>query len=193
MAGRQAKVLTPAQVKAVLAHLTTTRYPERDKAMFLLSLRAGLRATEIAGATWSMVLAADGLLKTELVLEDRISKHGSGGTIPLSKDLRDGLAALHQLRAPVPSHNIIYSERGNRMSAGSVAVWFHNLYRRLGFEGCSSHSGRRTAITGWARKISLVGGSLRDVQRMARHASLTTTARYIDTDSAAMRRVVDLV
>lgn len=44
MAGRQAKVLSTAQMKAVLAHLSTTRNPARDTAMFLLSVRAGLRA-----------------------------------------------------------------------------------------------------------------------------------------------------
>ena len=74
---------------------------------------------------------------------------------------------------------IIKSERGNEMSAQVVTNWFFNLYRQLGFEGCSSHSGRRTAITRWARKISSVGGSLRDVQSLARHSSLQMTQRYI--------------
>jgi integrase/recombinase XerD len=37
------------------------------------------------------------------------------------------------------------------------------------------------------------GGSLRDVQQLAGHSSLQTTQRYIEGDSDAKRRLVDLV
>jgi hypothetical protein len=57
--------------------------------------------------------------------------------------------------------------------------------------GTSSHSGRRTAITNWARRISTVGGSLRDVQILAEHSALSTTQRYIESDTGAMRRVIE--
>ncbi len=50
----QAKILTPKQEKTILTSLQTTRYAERDRAMFLLSIKAGLRAQEIASATWSV-------------------------------------------------------------------------------------------------------------------------------------------
>jgi site-specific recombinase XerC len=42
-------------------------------------------------------------------------------------------------------------------------------------------------------KISEVGGSLRDVQQLAGHASLGTTARYIEGDHDAQRKVVALI
>jgi len=51
---------------------------------------------------------------------------------------------------------------------------------------------RRTFITNAARKISSVGGSLRDVQSLAGHSSLTTTQRYIEVNGDAKRRVVDM-
>ena len=51
---------------------------------------------------------------------------------------------------------------------------------------------RRTFITRIAKKIVEAGGSLRDVQELAGHASLSTTQRYIQGDSAAKRRVVDM-
>ncbi len=42
-------------------------------------------------------------------------------------------------------------------------MWFQRLYgnpeRGLGFQGCSSHSGRRTSITRAARMVSEAGGA----------------------------------
>jgi integrase len=75
---------------------------------------------------------------------------------------------------------------------GAMRVWFHRLYEGMGYEGCSSHSGRRTAITKWARNITTAGGSLKDVQEMAGHAALSTTQGYIDENKNAKRKVVDM-
>jgi integrase len=52
--GKQAKTLSKGQVDAMLAYLSTTRHPERNKLIFLLSAKAGLRAKEIAKLTWRM-------------------------------------------------------------------------------------------------------------------------------------------
>lgn len=102
---------------------------------------------------------------------------------------------LQKLRADKvrPDLPVIYSERSNRMSASSITLWFFHLYRDLGFIGCSSHSGRRTFITKAARNIVQAGGSLRDVQQLAGHSSLNTTQRYIEGDSEAKKKVVDMV
>jgi integrase len=72
----------------------------------------------------------------------------------------------------------------------SVVNWFVALYQELRFEGCSSHSGRRSFITVAARNIHRSGCSLRDVQLLAGHRSIETTERYIDGDTWAQRRLV---
>jgi len=193
--GKQAKILTEGQVKAALAAVGERRYPERDRVMVLLSVRAGLRAKEIALATWGMVADAEGNLGDALHLSNGASKGKKGGrTVPLNASLRDALAALKAARNGVEaSDRIIHSERDIGMSPGAVQVWFHRLYNdELSFKGASSHSGRRTFVTRCAKKIIEAGGSLRDVQELAGHASLATTQRYIQGDSAAKRRVVDL-
>ena len=87
---------------------------------------------------------------------------------------------------------VVTSERGVSTSSYAIVNKFAGWYRALGFTGASSHSGRRTAITNWARRISTVGGSLRDVQILAGHSALSTTQRYIEADASAMRRVVEL-
>ena len=50
-----------------------------------------------------------------------------------------------------------------------------------------------TDCTNAARKISSVGGSLRDVQALAGHSSLAVTQRYIEGDGEARAKVVELV
>jgi integrase len=74
-----------------------------------------------------------------------------------------------------------------------IVTMFRKWYRELGLVGCSSHSGRRTFITNAARKISTVGGSLRDVQFLAGHSSLNTSQRYIEGDSEARTKIVDMI
>jgi integrase/recombinase XerD len=191
--GKQAKILTDKQINAVLGEVATRRYPKRDRVMVLLSIRAGLRAKEIAKVRWSMVTDAQGQVADVLQLTNGASKGKNGGrTVPLNKDLRAALEALHAERNPEPTDYIIGSERDVGMTAGAVQVWFHRLYQDLGFAGASSHSGRRTFITNVAKKIVTAGGSLRDVQELAGHASLSTTQRYIQGDTDAKRRVVDM-
>jgi integrase/recombinase XerD len=164
--------------------------------MVLLSFKAGLRAKEIAGLTWSMVTTATAELADAISLPNRASKGKNGGrTIPLHNELRAALATLMSARGDkVRSHlPVIYSERADGYSANAVAVWFLTRFREIGIEGASSHSGRRTFITATAKKISEAGGSLRDIQELAGHSSLATTQRYIQGDTAAKRNVIGLI
>lgn len=191
---KQAKILTKAQQDAVLAFLSSTRYPARDRLIFLLSVRAGLRAKEIAGLKWEMVTDAEGELADVIALTNEAAKGNRGGrAIPIAKDLK---AALKAWKVEAEGDHrkspfVITSERGVYTSSYAIVNKFACWYRALGFTGASSHSGRRTAITNWARRISTVGGSLRDVQVLAGHSALSTTQRYIDVDAGAMKRVVE--
>jgi integrase len=194
--GKQAKMLTPKQETAVLAYLQTRRYPVRDQVMFLLSIKAGLRAKEIAAVTWGMVTDADGHMGEILALPNKASKgRGGGRVIPLNHLLRTALVELHEHQGDgvYPERPVVTSERGGPLMASSVTKWFFHLYRDVGMTGCSSHSGRRTFITRAARKVSEVGGSVRDVQQLAGHASLQTTQRYIEGDTDAKRKLVQLI
>ncbi len=193
---KQAKILSLKQESAVLNHLTTTRYPERDRVMFLLSTKAGMRAKEISGLTLAMVTDPEGNVSDSIALENRASKgKGGGRTIPIHPSLYEALVELKGMRGEKtkPHHPVIHSERELGLSAASVTKWFHKLYNSLGMDGCSSHSGRRTFITRAARKVSEVGGSVRDVQQLAGHSSLQTTQKYIEGDSEAKRKLVNLI
>lgn len=192
---KQAKILSKVQADAVNSYLGSTRYPERNRAIFLLSIKAGLRAKEIASLTWTMVTDAEGNLSDNISLTNIASKGRSGRIIPLNKELRLALSNLKGKadKSSRYSPYVITSERGETTSAAAIVNKFAGWYRALGFSGASSHSGRRTFITNAARRISTVGGSLRDVQMLAGHSALGTTQRYIEADGMAQKRVVELV
>ena len=99
MQGKQAKIVSPTQERAILGYLETTRYPARDRVMFLYSMKAGLRAKEMASLTWAMVTDAQGQVAEVLHVPNRASKGKTGGrTIPLHPDLQAALVALQTLR-----------------------------------------------------------------------------------------------
>jgi integrase/recombinase XerD len=191
--GKQAKALTKAQVEAVLGYLAKTRHSIRNRLIFLLSIRAGLRACEIALLTWSMVTDAEGKIGRVIALQDEVSKGRSGRVIPIHSQLRATLVEWHENQEPTSNSRIIHTERSNQTSPQAIVNMFSRWYEQIGFDGCSSHSGRRTFITNAARRISLVGGSLRDVQMLAGHTSLRVTQRYIDADHDAQRKIVELI
>jgi integrase len=193
MAGKHAKTLTRRQVRAALHRARRGRYPQRDRVMILLSVKAGSRAGEIAKLSWSMVLDADGRLGRRIELHDSAAKKRSGRTIPLHPELRRALLLLRRKTGEADA--VIRSERGGSrgMRPSSVVNWFRQLYRELGLNGCSSHSGRRTFITNAARLVFKAGGSLRDVQQLVGHRSIEQTQAYIDGSARAKRRLIELL
>src|SRR3954471_6321846 len=97
MAGKQAKILSEDDLKDLLAYAFSTRYPHRNAVIVLLSVKAGLRAGEIAKLTWEMVLDARGEVNSVIELHDVAAKKNSGRCIPIHNDLRRALVEWRQL------------------------------------------------------------------------------------------------
>lgn len=188
-----ARLLEPTDVLRLLKHMQASGTPSRNVVIVLLSFKAGLRACEIAGLSWSMVLRTDGRIAKHLTVSKHISKYGSGRRIPMHPELRAALANHHAGQGNPSDGPVIASLRGGHMTARGIVNWFREAYAALNLKGCSSHSGRRTFITRSARSISKVGGSLRDVQELAGHRALTTTERYIQGDRDAQGKLISFV
>jgi integrase len=188
MAGKQAKILADDHVHSLLGYAAITRHPGRNTVIVLLSVKAGLRAGEIAQLTWSMVLGPTGEIGDAIELHDSAAKKGSGRRVPIHLSLRDALLDLRQTSDGTGP--VIRSERNGPMTPTSIVNWFAAAYRAVDLEGCSSHSGRRTFVTRAARDVHRAGGSLRDVQILAGHRSIQMTERYIDGDTDAQRKLV---
>lgn len=192
MAGKQAKLLAAGQIGLALWQAGKGRNGPRNRLVLLLSIKAGLRAGEIANLTWPMVCDATGRVGDVIELRDAAAKKGSGRTIPLHPCVKAALIALRRKTGPSDGP-ILVSQRGGPLCAHSVVNWFREFYARLGLDGCTSHSGRRTFIPHAARLVYRAGGSLRDVQQLAGHRSIEQTQAYIDGNTLAKRRLVALL
>lgn len=215
MAIARANTLNKTQLSRLLSFVD--KGPNRivDRAKVLLSFGAGLRAQEIVGLRWDRnVLNAVGEFKTQRILVSRegrrgiyqelpilfvgsdIGKYGRERTIVMSPELAAAMKELLDTRDLSNPYVIpagkTRASTGLRSRANALTVWFHRLYDRAGFDGCSSHSGRRSFITEAARQANLKGCSLIDVQKLAGHADLGTTQRYVDLSEGQANLVTGL-
>jgi integrase/recombinase XerD len=141
MIRQPAKVLEPVDVRRLLKHVNTTRYPIRNRTIVLLSFKAGLRACEIAGLTWPMVLNSNGKPGAMVNVCRQIAKLGHARNIPMHADLKVVLKELYREQGKPRDGPVIRSERLRHMTARSVVNWFATAYAQLDLDGCSSHSG----------------------------------------------------
>lgn len=177
---KRAKTLdTSALDKSRTAIQARSDFPSRDRAILTLSTKAGLRAAEIAGIHVEDVLDANGRLRNEIFVSGRGAKYGKARDIPLHPEARAALAEMIQDH-PTGTGPLFIDRFGKGLTANATTQMLIRLYKRAGLQGCSSHSGRRTFITGAAREASRVGCSLRDVQLLAGHADLRVTMGYIE-------------
>ena len=196
--GKQSKTLNKSQIQMIRIFLRNQRNGLRDETIFLLSVKSGLRSKEISLLGWKMVSKSDGTIDDYINLPNSSSKGNGGRIIPLHKDIKENLKLMLEEHRELYGFDqnksfIVRTERSPFTSSQIIVNMFQKWYGKLGLLGCSSHSGRRTFITETSKKISLVGGSLRDIQMMVGHQSLQTTQRYIEGDSDSQKKVVDLI
>lgn len=203
----KAKTLNDEQLDRLLdAIAATSKYPERDLVMVLLSFKAGLRACEIAGLTWRNVTDAVGAITNVIEIPATVAKYGKPRALAMHPLVREALVLWHEAygremigkaviqpaRTPGSKDPIIISlghGEQDGMSANTLQKYMGRLFRRHGYDA-SSHSGRRTLLTKLARMTGDFECSLFDVQEVAGHSSVGTTQAYVELspNAAAMLR-----
>ena len=109
-------------------------------------------------------------------------------------ELGEALQLLYDKQLPEsPYEPVIISERGNRMKPNVIVHWFKRFYSDLGFDDCSSHSGRRTLATNSARNLSRAGASLKDLQDILGHRNLSSTQVYLEASSEAKKKLIEML
>lgn len=191
---KQAKVLSQAELKRLLKIVKTTRYADRNKLIVYLSYLAGLRACEIASLRVGdvMTVMTDNWdIEQEIRLDRTQTKGNKTQTVVLNSRLRAEIREYLQHRPYLRQNHtspLLVTQKGGSFKSQTIQNLFRILYECAGIAHASSHSGRRTFITGLSEK----GVSVRVIQELARHASMHTTQRYIDVSADKLRSAVEL-
>jgi integrase/recombinase XerD len=185
---KQARVITPTELKRLLRLVSTTKHAKRNRLMVMLSYMAGLRACEIATLKVSDVInfvGDDWEVKSEVLLSSEQTKGAKAQTIiinsALQKEISDYFKA-HRNKLQRDGYLLVSQKRGG-FSSQTIQNLFRELYHAAAIPHASSHSGRRTFIT----TLSEQGVSVRLIQALARHSNLGTTQKYIDVSSEKLR------
>ncbi|MGE7157648.1 tyrosine-type recombinase/integrase [Methylorubrum rhodesianum] len=186
---KQARVLTDAELKRLLAVAGQGRYGTRNRAALMLSYLAGLRVGEIAALCWGDLLDGEGRVREQLRLSAAITKGGHARVVFMNARLRREIEQFRSSLAEAPraSQPVLITQKKSAFSANVLAQSMRGFYIQAGLDGGSSHSGRRWFIT----RLAHAGISPKAIMMLAGHRHLSTTQRYIDVNDEMMRAAVE--
>ena len=175
----QGKILTPEELRLLF---TSGLLTPRDRALFGICLFTGcrvsealaLQTTDIKGETLTFRKSTTkGKLKTRVV------------------DVHPDLARLLALYQPVKSGALFPGMRGRTLTLTRFMAdkILKSASFRVGLEGVSTHSFRRTALT----MMSSAGIPLRVIQEISGHNDLGTLQRYLEVSPEQKRNAVSAI
>ena len=187
---KQAKTLTERELQRLLDYVAKTKSAKRNRAIILLTHLAGMRIGEVAAVRVCDVMANDGTVRDEINLSAAQTKGNRSRSVLLNERMRAELASyILTIKIRDPKQALFSTQRSAAFSANSLTQVVNALYKQAGFDGASSHSGRRGFLTNLAEK----GVSVRVMMALAGHRNMATTQRYIDLRPGVLRNAVELV
>ena len=189
--GKQAKTLNETEVRRVLDYVATRKHAARNRAVVMTTFLGGMRVGEVASLRCKDVIDADGSIRNEIRLSAEQTKGSEGRVVFVNERLLRELKLYVKTIWPAkPEAKLFYSQKSDMdgFTANTLAQFFHHLYKRVGIEGASSHSGRRTFLTKMASK----GVGVRVLMTLAGHKNISTTQRYLDVNDDMLRKAVEL-
>lgn len=185
-----APILSPEEIRRVLRLMKTRpRFATRAEVAFNLSFYLGLRAKEISSLRWGDVFEEGGRVRDVLHLKAAYTKGSKTRDVFLSSPRLRQVLSQFALRYPEgrkPDAPLFRSQKGGHLTAGSMARFLKQLYVEAGIPRASSHSGRRTFITGLAER----GIDLKAISLLAGHSNIRTTAMYVDNNPIRLARIL---
>lgn len=178
----RASILTPEEIDLIFHEGLNS---DHDRAIFAICLYTACRINECVTLRTTDVFYQKGSVRPEIVFRKGNTK-GKLATrcIPVIEDLRRML--LHYY--PSPRTWFYFSGDGaiGHIHADSAARILRVACAKVGIQGVSSHSFRRTALT----QMSNAGIPLRIIQEISGHRSLGELQKYLEVRPDQVRGAV---
>ena len=166
----QAKVLTEGELGDLFSVGLLT---PRDRLLFGICLYTGCRIGEACSLRWRDIV------EEVIVFRIENTKTRASRSVAMSLALQ-GLLADYRLEQEQERFSSLYVFRGKRVGSHLCPSMAHKILKaatdRIGVQGVSTHSFRRTALTMMCRK----GVNLRVIQKISGHKSLNVLAHYLE-------------
>lgn len=163
---------------------------DRDRALFGVCLFAAVRINEACSLFKEDCFDRLGRVRPALIVRKSHSKGQlATRTIPVHPELRLLLLAYQsQLdeRNPYLFPGRHASHHWKHLHSQSAHKILQEACRKVGIEGASTHSFRRTALT----RMSDAGIPLRVIQQISGHRSLAVLQRYLEVSDAQVRGAI---
>jgi len=153
----------------------------RDRAIFMLMLRCGLRVEEVANLTLSAVDLKRGQI---LIFKGKGSK---GRIVYFSKDTYAALVTYIKVRRPLRTQGLFLVEKGTckgkEISVRGIQKRIEYYSKKSGIK-VSCHHLRHTMAT----QLLNAGADLEIIQDLLGHSKITTTQRYCKVSNLRVQR-----
>ena len=186
----KSRVLTSAEFKRVVKMQESNKYKLRNICCLYISYFLGLRAKEIASLRIGTLVDSSGNLKKEVLLKRTMTKNAVQRRCYLTNDkLKKVVTEYLELRKKSHSYHLdaplILSQKRCAFSPDTMQKLFARMYRAVGLDGASSHSGRRT----FATKLIDSGVAITNVQKLLGHKNVQTTTLYIQENPMVLGKI----
>ena len=189
---KQARVLNDKQVKKLFNSPKMTKFESRNRLILTLSYYAGMRSCEICSLTVGDVIDGNGDIKESIQLKSHQTKGNMSQSVVLSSLVRGEIekyVSEHSLTQKSSTEPLIKSQRGGFFSSQSLQNLFKHLYRNVGYDDCSSHSGRRK----FASSLDEMNVSIGVIKTLLRHSHISSTQRYIQVSKHRLENSVNML
>jgi integrase/recombinase XerD len=168
----KAKILTQSEIQLLFSQGLQS---DRDRALFAVMLYTACRVNEACTLIVNDVYDRKGKVRPVLIIRKGNTKGKlATRTIPVLSDLRRRLV----LYCPEFNNGFLFPGRHGQghLLADSASWLLREACRRVGIEGVSTHSFRRTALT----QMSDAGIPLRVIQEISGHRTLDELMKYLE-------------
>lgn len=187
----QTQPLTPEEISRLIAHTRTTRNPERDTLIILLSIKAGLTTSRIANLKLKEIIDKDFLITLSLDGTPLTSEIRAQVERYLQERFSLDLPGLFQLNAEMNGLlldlHLLASQKRGHFTDTTLPSLIRDIYQRARVNGRPS-SGRQTFI----KRLTRSGLDLSQIRLIAK-VTPETLIKYLPESDLDVRKVIEMM